>query len=149
MQKSRRLGVIRVDAANLGRRNEYKFRLCIRKKFLNGGRVQQIDFLPRSPDEILKSLPLKFAPDGAAHQSAMAGHVNAGVRVHHLALILSESRFAGINKLRSLQNCVAATPSSRGKNPGYHGRLGRRLPPASDEASLLHRLRHRFAAVSK
>ncbi len=87
-KKFRRLRAVRVDAADLGRRDENKFRLCLRKKFLHGGGVQQIDFLLSPANEVFETLPLKFAPDGAAHQSVVSGHINARIFVHQHGRIL-------------------------------------------------------------
>jgi hypothetical protein len=35
---------------------------------------------------------LKFAPDGAAHQTAMAGHINARIFVHQHGRCLNQTR---------------------------------------------------------
>ena len=82
-KKRRGLGVVGVNAADLGGRDEHKLRFCPGKEFLDRVGIQQVDLLAGAADEVVKSLPLKFTPDGAAHQTAMAGHVNTGMLGHH------------------------------------------------------------------
>src|SRR5665213_1870547 len=90
-KKRRRLRVVGVNAANFGRRKKNKLRLCFREKLLDGGGVQQVEFPPSPSNQIFEPLPLKFAPDGAAHQSVMSCHINARAFVHQHGWMLRKN----------------------------------------------------------
>src|SRR4030095_7287741 len=82
MQEIGRLCTVSVNASHLCRRDEHVFRTLQGVEFPNSHAVQQVEFGASTADEILETTGLKFTPDGAANQAAVARNVDATVRLH-------------------------------------------------------------------
>ena len=86
-QELRGVLVVGQDAAHFGRRVDHVFGLFLRVESPDGRRVQQVQFGAGAADQAGEAAPLQFAPDRAADQAAVAGHINPSVsgNVHALS----------------------------------------------------------------
>ena len=87
------VGVVRHDAADLGRREHDVTRLGLGEVVEDGASVTQVQLGGGPPDEVCEALGLQLPPDGRPHQAAMAGDVDRRVPVQGrrmLALMLAE-----------------------------------------------------------
>jgi hypothetical protein len=74
------LGAVGEDAAHLGGGHEDELGPLLGEEAIDGGGVEEIEFLAGAAQEMAEALPFQLAPDGAPGQAPVPGHVDAGVR---------------------------------------------------------------------
>ena len=79
--------VVGQDATHFGRRANYVFGFLLCIESPDSGRVEQVQFGMGPANQASEAAPLQFAPDRAAHQAAVTGHINPSVsgNVHRLS----------------------------------------------------------------
>src|SRR5690242_19923909 len=74
--------VVGHDATHFGGGDEDVFGLGFAIKFIDGGFVEEVEFLAKAAYDGGKALFVEFAPDRAADEATMAGNVDPGFALH-------------------------------------------------------------------
>ena len=75
------------DAAHLGGGQEYVFRSFSLKERFDISLSREVQFLVSAQEQVVVALSLKFAHDGRAHHTPVAGNINFCVFLHGIFLI--------------------------------------------------------------